>query len=91
LTSAKEPALDVGTYLAIGVLVLLAIGLVLVVYGTITKDRWGINLARVKCPKCQAAMPWVRKPASGREAMWGGYTCPICKTEMDKWGRPIAA
>jgi hypothetical protein len=83
--------MDVGMYLAVGVLIFLAVGVVLVVYGTIKKDRWGINLGRVECPNCRTVMPRVRMPQSGREAMWGGYTCPTCKTEMDKWGRSIAA
>lgn len=54
------------------------------------KKLWGINLNRVHCPKCGKAMPYVRKPASQREALWGGWTCQNCGTEMDKWGKDIS-
>ena len=71
------------------VLVLLVLG-ILVIHGTITKNRWGINFKRVICPGCKEVMPRIRKPASGNQAMWGGMTCPKCGTEMDKWGRKIS-
>jgi len=63
---------------------------ILVVYGTIARNRWGINFRRVTCPNCGAEMPRVRAPASGSQAMWGGATCPKCGCEMDKWGRKLA-
>jgi hypothetical protein len=22
--------------------------------------------------------------------MWGGYTCPVCGSDVDKWGREVA-
>jgi hypothetical protein len=68
---------------------LLAIGLVLVIYGTVAKNRWGINFGAVSCPCCNLALPQVRKPKSFRQAMWGGYTCQNCRAEVDKWGRQI--
>ncbi len=76
-------------FLGIGVLVLLAVGVVLVVHGTIVKNRWGINLGRVQCPSCGTQMPRVRTPSSGSQALRGGYACPQCKCDMDKWGRPL--
>lgn len=63
------------------------LGVLLIVYGTIVKNNWGINLRRVACPGCGAEMGRVRMPNSGKQAMWGGYTCPTCQCEMDKWGR----
>ena len=77
------------TYIAVAFLVGLAVGLLLVIYGTIVKNRWGINLRRVECPDCRTVMGLVRMPTSSRQAMWGGYTCPRCKCELDKWGRRI--
>jgi len=65
----------------------LAIGMVLVVYGTVAKNRWGISLEEVSCPRCNKLLPKVRKPRSLREFMWGGWTCPNCGVEVDKWGR----
>ena len=81
--------MDAGTYLSIGFLVLLAVGVVLVIHGTLVKNRWGINLRQVQCPNCATVMGRVRMPASGSQAMWGGYTCPTCNCELDKWGRLI--
>jgi hypothetical protein len=68
---------------------LAAIGMVLVVYGTIAENKWGINLSAVSCPCCKAFLQQVRKPASLRQAMWGGCTCSACGVEVDKWGRQI--
>jgi len=65
----------------------LLIGLLLVGIGTVTKNRWGINLDRVNCPDCGALMPQVRQPKSLGQALWGGGTCEKCGCEMDKWGR----
>jgi hypothetical protein len=67
----------------------LLIGILLVVYGTLVQNGWGINLKPVTCPSCNCAMPQVRKPKSLREALWGGGTCMNCGCEMDKWGRQI--
>jgi len=67
----------------------LTVGMVLVAYGTSAKNRWGINLETVSCPCCKTLLPWVRKPQSLRQAMWGGYTCPSCGAEVDKWGRDL--
>jgi hypothetical protein len=74
----------------IAVLVGLAVGVVLVVHGTIAKNRWGVNLQRVQCPSCGVVMGPVRLPQSREQALWGGYTCPSCKCELDKWGRRMA-
>jgi hypothetical protein len=57
--------------------------------GVQTQDNWGINLARVKCPRFGAKMPIMRFPTSQRQALWGGGTCRQCGCEVDKWGREI--
>jgi len=67
----------------------LAVGMVLVIYGSIAKNRWGINLNEVFCPRCKTALPQVRKPQSFRQSLWGGCTCPNCGVEVDKWGREV--
>jgi hypothetical protein len=61
----------------------------LVVYGTIAKNNWGINLGRVTCPSCGSEMAHVRVPGSMSEALWGGGTCVKCGCRSDKWGRRI--
>jgi len=72
-----------------GIAALMLIGLPLVVYGTVTRNRWGINFQQVNCPRCHAPMPRARMPKSRREMLWGGGTCDKCGCEMDKWGNPL--
>ena len=67
----------------------LVLGILLVAFGTVTKNRWGINLEPVNCPACGSLMPKVRRPASLKQALWGGGTCGKCGCEIDKWGRLI--
>jgi len=67
----------------------LLLGILLVAFGTITKNRWGINLESVNCPACGSSMPKVRRPESLKQALCGGGTCGKCGCEMDKWGRLI--
>lgn len=56
--------------------------LVAVIYGTLAKNRWGINLGSVSCPRCNTLLPQVRKPPSLQQSMWGGCTCPDCGVEV---------
>jgi hypothetical protein len=68
---------------------LLLTGAVLIIRDTIRKrGRWGIPLEAVSCARCGDPVPLVRMPASVRQALWGGWTCPRCGLENDKWGRP---
>ena len=76
----------------IGVVVLLAAvagAFVLVLRGTLLKNKWGINLSRLQCPRCSADAAFLRKPKSFQQMLWGGFTCSSCGCEMDKWGRDI--
>lgn len=41
----------------------------------------------VKCPNCGREQPKMRSPTSLNQAMWGGYTCQACGTEMDARGK----
>lgn len=52
-------------------------------------SKWGVNLKKVKCPECGEVQPRVRKPKNLRQALWGGWTCANCDTEMDKYGVKI--
>ncbi len=70
---------------------LLAIGMVLLIYGTIAKNRWGINTNPVFCPRCNTPFPRIRQPENIRQALWGGGRCAKCGTEVDKWGRELVA
>jgi len=85
------PNVNVSNRMFAVICVVLVIGAVLVVGGTIRKNRWGINLEQVDCPRCKQPMPQVRKPASVSQALWGGGTCQQCGCEVDKWGREIVS
>jgi ssDNA-binding Zn-finger/Zn-ribbon topoisomerase 1 len=50
------------------------------------KSKWSINPDRVNCPDCGEPMPRVRRPRTMKQALWGGWTCPKCGCDMDKWG-----
>jgi hypothetical protein len=80
-------SIDSGLFFIVGIA--LSLLLVLVIVGTVYRTRWGINVYRVKCPRCGTLAPLVRKPASAGQALWGGFTCPNCGCEVDKWGREI--
>ena len=71
----------------VAILVLLGVGLLLVGYGTLARNKWGINLSKVCCPNCNTPLTGTRrlKTRSLKQAMWGGYTCPVCGAEIDKW------
>jgi hypothetical protein len=68
---------------------LLVCGVLLVAFGTVTKNRWGINFTPVNCPTCGSPMPRVGRPESLKQTLWGGGICRKCGCEMDKWGRLI--
>lgn len=36
---------------------LLFVGIILVAYGTVVKNNWGINLDPVACPRCRTQLP----------------------------------
>jgi hypothetical protein len=64
-----------------------ALMLVPVIHGTIVKNKWGINTKAVYCPHCKTKSQFWRKPKTYYEVMWGGMTCRVCGTRVDKWGR----
>ena len=43
------------------------------------------------CPRCATVLPLIRKPASLREALLGGWTCPSCGCQGDRKGHQLAA
>ena len=43
---------------------------------------------RKTCPRCAAGLPKYRRPASLRQALWGGWTCPKCGCESDRQWQP---
>jgi predicted RNA-binding Zn-ribbon protein involved in translation (DUF1610 family) len=51
------------------------------------KGRYGLGPVNVRCPTCGTPQPFIRRPASMRQALFGGYTCKACGCEIDKYGR----
>jgi hypothetical protein len=45
--------------------------------------------AKGGCPKCGTPVPMFRNPKSLRQALWGGWTCSNCGTEMDRSGNQV--
>lgn len=71
----------VGLSIAVTMVVLLALA---------AKVQRDVN-ARGGCPECRTPVPMYRSPRSLRQALWGGWTCERCGTEMDRRGRRIYA
>ena len=46
--------------------------------------------AKGGCPNCGMPVPAFRKPTSLRQALWGGWTCSNCGTDMDREGNELA-
>ena len=44
-------------------------------------------MSRLMCSECERPVPTVRRPANFRQAIWGGWTCPHCDCEFDRFGR----
>jgi hypothetical protein len=61
---------------------ILLVGILLVAFGTVTKNGWGINLDPVSCPACGSLMPKVRRPKSLKQAL--GAAAPA-RSAAAKW------
>lgn len=55
------------------------------------KGRYGLGPLHVCCPACDTPQPFLRKPSSMRQVLFGGYTCEACDCEIDKYGCPQIA
>ena len=72
------------------VIIVVSALLFLVLMSTIKGNgNLGINTGEPICPKCKEKPKAFRSPKSIRQALWGGWTCPGCNSEMDKWGKEI--
>jgi hypothetical protein len=76
-------------FILIGLIVL---AIVAIVVGSIRrKGRWGLNPSLPNCPNCGTKVPALRTPSNYREALWGGWKCLECGSEMDKWGNDLSS
>jgi len=58
--------------------------LLLVAWGTITRNGLGINVLSVTCPRCIRRQPRLRPGLSMRQILFGGGTCPEWRTLFDQ-------
>jgi len=65
------------------------IGIISGIVGGLCVAVLGFVLPGRKCPACGQPLPRYRKPASRRQALWGGWTCPACGCEVDRNGRKV--
>lgn len=66
----------------IGVSIALTMVLIVAMAAKMQRD---VN-AKGGCPECGLSVPMYRRPTSFRQALWGGWTCEKCGTEMDRRG-----
>jgi hypothetical protein len=71
--------------------VITGLALAVVLFGIFARNKWGVNVMPVVCPGCKTPQAYFRSPTSLRQALWGGYTCPTCHRELDKYGREVSA
>jgi hypothetical protein len=69
------------------ILILPSLLAVFLYHQTTIKGRFGLGPLHVRCPACDTSQPFIRKPTSVRQALFGGYTCKACGCEIDKYGR----
>ncbi len=50
---------------------------------------WVLLMPRKACPKCGAKLARFRKPSNLGQALWGGWTCHGCGTELNRKGKMI--
>lgn len=62
---------------------------VLALWGTLERNRWGLNFGRVACPRCLRTIPNPGGLRGLRLRLLGGGACAECKTIVNKWGREI--
>jgi len=47
---------------------------------------YALSRGRKHCPKCNYKLPMIRRPSTEQQALWGGWTCPICGANIDRDG-----
>lgn len=82
-------AFSMTTYLLIAIIVIGMIFIIVVSFFANKNSKWrkfGISPGGKHCPKCGNRLPIVRKPKNTNQALFGGWTCKKCKSEVDKFG-----
>jgi hypothetical protein len=71
---------------------LLAVAMILCVLSffsvnALVKRRQSGELEGPACPWCRRSLPVLRKPKTARQLFFGGWICPHCEAESDRWGQ----
>jgi hypothetical protein len=64
--------------------------IIFIMIATRKKSKLGLNFKWVYCPICNTKLPIIRIPANVNQFMFGGTTCPKCRTNLDKYGKVIS-
>ena len=72
----------------ISLVVLLVVGVLVV--RTLHSGGLGITSKPVRCPNCITPISLRRRPLFRSPMLLGGWMCPHCGTQMDKWGRDVS-
>jgi hypothetical protein len=73
------------TMVALAFITLTGLLLVVMIFGSLTRKKWAL----VTCRGCGAKVPMFQWPTSINQLLRGGWTCPVCGYQVDRWGRPI--
>jgi hypothetical protein len=69
---------------------MIQIGCIAGILGGLVVLLIALLMPRKNCPSCGYKLPRFRKPASGKQAMQGGWTCPNCGSEVDRSGKLVS-
>ena len=54
------------------------------------KTKYGLNLSkRIYCSTCSTEQSIIRVPKNRNQILFGGFTCSVCQTELDKYGNEV--
>ena len=64
---------------------IVVIVIAVLVVGTVRRGRRPVH-----CPSCVTPMSALRRPLFRSPMLFGGWMCPHCGTQMDRWGRDVS-
>lgn len=71
-------------------MIILTISFCIVIRDSIRREgKMGINLEKIKCPRCGEKKSNFKFAKSFPKILWGSWVCGKCGCEMDQWGKEI--
>lgn len=77
--------MDATTIAFLAIIAVFGLALVVMIFGSLTGASWAL----ITCPRCGARVPMAQWARSINQVLRGGWTCPACGFQVDRWGRPI--